>query len=142
VDCAFVQDNFSLSAKGVLRGLHFQFPHSQAKLVTVIRGRVLDVVVDLRPDSPTFGEHCAVELSGERKRQLFVPEGFAHAFLTLEEDTLFHYKCSDVYSPDCEHTLLWNDPELGICWPVEDPQVSPKDREGTPLREIRQSILG
>lgn len=137
----FVQDNFSLSAAGVLRGLHFQLPRAQAKLVTVIRGRVLDVVVDLRLDSVSFGEHFAVELSGESKRQLLVPDGFAHAFLTLEDDTLFHYKCSDSYAPECEHTLLWNDPALGIDWPLEAPSLSEKDQQGMPLAELREKVL-
>lgn len=141
ISADFVQDNFSLSSAGVLRGLHFQLPNPQAKLVTVIRGKVLDVVVDLRHDSPSFGEHYAVELSGERKRQLFVPEGFAHAFLTLEDDTLFHYKCSDFYAPENEHTLSWNDPALGIQWGTETPQVSAKDSRGMTLAELRQGIL-
>jgi dTDP-4-dehydrorhamnose 3,5-epimerase len=129
----FVQDNESLSAEvGVLRGLHFQKPpHAQAKLIRVIRGKVLDVVVDIRKESPTYGQHFSVELSEENKLMLFVPKGFAHGFVTLEANTLFSYKCSDFYFPELEETLMWNDPQLSINWGVNTPILSEKDQQGT-----------
>jgi len=124
----WVQDNQSKSQPGVLRGLHFQGPpHAQAKLVRVAQGRVLDVVVDIRRDSPTFSQHATVELSAALGNVLFVPIGFAHGFVALEEDTLFLYKCSNYYAPSSEGGLLWNDPALGIDWNIEHPLVSPKD---------------
>ena len=127
-DLNWVQDNQSKSQPGVLRGLHFQCPpHAQAKLVRVAQGRVLDVVVDIRRDSPTFGQHATVELSAALGNVLFVPIGFAHGFVALEEDTLFLYKCSNYYAPSSEGGLLWNDPALGINWNIEHPLVSPKD---------------
>lgn len=134
----FVQDNQSCSAKGVLRGLHFQNPHPQGKLVRVTAGTVYDVIVDLRASSPTFREWYGIVLSSKNRRMLWVPEGFAHGFLSLEDGTQFVYKCTDYYDPSNEQTLLWNDPELGIDWPlVEDwPQVSDKDRDGAALNEI------
>ena len=114
----FVQDNESLSAYGVVRGLHFQKPpHEQAKLVRVVRGKVLDVALDLRPESPTYGQYAAVELSGENHRQLFIPKGFAHGFSVLSEDAVFQYKCDDYYAPECEDGIAYNDPDtptLGI----------------------------
>jgi dTDP-4-dehydrorhamnose 3,5-epimerase len=123
-----VQDNQSISAAGVLRGLHFQRPpYAQAKLVRVARGRALDVAVDLRLDSPTFGQHKQVLLDATRGNQLYVPVGFAHGFLALEDDTIFLYKCSNYYHPAAEGGLLWNDPALGINWGVDAPNVSPKD---------------
>lgn len=131
IDADFVQDNQSLSRQvGTLRGLHFQSPpHAQAKLVRVLAGRVLDVAVDIRHGSPTFGQHVAVELSAENWRQLFVPKGFAHAFCTLEPDTVVAYKVDDLYAPDCDGGIRWNDPALGIDWPVtpETVQLSTKD---------------
>lgn len=124
----FVQDNQSLSNKGVLRGLHFQNPpYAQDKLVRVIKGRVLDVAVDIRKNSPTYGQHYKVELSGENNLALFVPKGFAHGFICLEDNTLFYYKCSDVYNPQAESGLMWNDPALGIDWGIENPVISDKD---------------
>ena len=131
IDADFVQDNQSLSRQvGTLRGLHFQSPpHAQAKLVRVLAGRVLDVAVDIRHGSPTFGRHVAVELSAENWRQLFVPKGFAHAFCTLEPDTVVAYKVDDFYAPDCDGGIVWNDPDLGIDWPVTAAtvQLSAKD---------------
>ena len=128
VNVAFVQDNQSFSTKNVLRGLHFQKPpFAQAKLVRVLSGRALDVIVDIRKDSPTYGQHLTVELDAERSNQLFIPAGFAHGFLTLEDDTTFFYKCSDYYNKESEGGLLWNDPDLGINWNVTDPIVSDKD---------------
>ncbi len=127
----FLQDNESLSHKGVLRGLHFQHPpFAQGKLVRVTSGSVWDVAVDLRKDSPTYGKSFGVELSGENKRQMWIPEGFAHGFITLEDDTRFLYKCTAYYSPKSEDTLLWNDPDLAIDWNNENPIVSSKDKEG------------
>lgn len=124
----WVQDNQSKSQPGVLRGLHFQRPpHAQAKLVRVAQGRALDVVVDIRRDSPTYGQHVKVELSAAQGNILYVPIGFAHGFVALEEDTLFLYKCSDYYAPPAEDGLLWNDPALGIEWGVADALISPKD---------------
>jgi len=127
----WVQDNQSTSKKGVLRGLHFQRPpHAQAKLVRVGQGRVLDVAVDLRLASPTYGQHQLVELSAARGNLLYVPAGFAHGFLALEEDTVFLYKCSDYYAPAAEGGLRWNDPDLSINWGTEvAPLVSDKDDE-------------
>lgn len=124
----FVQANESVSQAGVLRGLHFQVPpHAQGKLVRVVRGSVLDVAVDLRVGSPTFGQHHAALLTGENKWQFYVPPGFAHGFMALEDDTVFHYLCTASYHPDSEQALLWNDPDLGIEWGMKDPKVSPKD---------------
>jgi dTDP-4-dehydrorhamnose 3,5-epimerase len=127
----FVQDNESCSQKGVLRGLHFQRPpFEQAKLVRVIKGRVLDVAVDLRKDSPTYGEHVAIELSGENKKHFFVPRGFAHGFIVLEDDTIFSYKVDNKYAPDHEGGIMWNDPNLKINWELgaTEPLLSEKDK--------------
>jgi dTDP-4-dehydrorhamnose 3,5-epimerase len=125
----FVQDNESLSNYGVLRGLHFQNPpYAQGKLVRVIRGSVQDVAVDIRRDSPTFGQHCSVILSGENKYQLFIPEGFAHGFLVLEDHTIFSYKCTNFYHRESEGSLKWNDPDLHIVWGINAPALSEKDR--------------
>ncbi len=125
----FVQDNESLSRKNVLRGLHLQLPpHAQAKLIRVIKGSILDVAVDLRQDSDTYGKHFKHVLSGENKKQLYVPEGFAHGFLTLEDDTLINYKCSSYYHADSETSILWNDPDLNIDWGLENPILAEKDR--------------
>lgn len=126
-----VQDNISVSKKNVLRGLHFQSPpFAQGKLVTVIKGRVLDVAVDLRKDSITYGQSQSIELSAENKFQFWIPPGFAHGFLALEDDTIFSYKCSNYYSPKHENTILWNDPNLGIDWKVNNPIISEKDKYG------------
>jgi len=123
----FVQDNQSFSIKGVVRGLHFQnAPFAQGKLVRVISGRVLDVAVDIRPDSPTFGKHEVFELRSDTNNMAYVPEGFAHGFVALE-DSVFSYKCTNVYNKGAESGLLWNDPDLGIDWGVENPIVSEKD---------------
>ena len=137
-DCEFVQDNHSKSTKGVLRGLHFQNPKAQGKLVRVTSGAVYDVVVDIRPDSPTFKTYIGVELNGKEQKQLWVPPGLAHGFLTLEDDTEFLYKCTDFYHPDYEYSLLWNDSELNIQWPQLDVDyiISEKDKKGLTLQEI------
>ena len=140
IDAEFVQDNHSLSTqRGVIRGLHFQTPpHAQAKLVRVTRGAVLDVVVDIRAGSPTFGRHVAVELSADNWRQLWVPAGFAHAFCTLTEDVEFLYKVTDYYARDCDAGLAFDDPDLGIDWPVKpaDAILSDKDRRHPRLRDL------
>lgn len=127
----FVQDNESKSCYGVVRGLHFQLPpHAQSKLVRVVKGKVLDVAVDIRKGSPTFGRHVAVELSEENRRQLFIPRGFAHGFAVLSEDVIFQYKCDDFYHPECEGAIAWNDPMLGIDWGVPEDKIilSAKDQ--------------
>ena len=126
----FVQDNESMSKKGVLRGLHLQLPpHTQSKLIRVIRGSILDVAVDLRRTSPTYGKHFKHILSGENKKQLYIPGGFAHGFLCLEDDTILNYKCSAYYNAESETSILWNDSTLGIDWGIEDPILTDKDRD-------------
>ena len=132
----FVQDNLSRSSRGVLRGLHLQNPFSQGKLVTVLRGRVLDVCVDVRVGSPTFARHVAVELNDENRRQLWVPRGFAHGFLVLSESVDFFYKCDQGYSPQHEVSVRWNDPAIGIEWGVERPVLSAKDAVAPLLAEV------
>src|ERR671910_2634694 len=133
----FVQDNLSFSARGVLRGLHFQNPDQQGKLVQVLDGEVFDVAVDIRAGSPTFGEWEGVILSSENKRQFYVPEGFAHGFLVTGDHALFSYKCTAKYNPSAEGNVLWNDPEIGIRWPLEaPPTISEKDRAARLLREV------
>ena len=125
----FVQDNHSKSSKGVLRGLHYQLnPHAQGKLVRCIAGAVYDVAVDIRKSSPYFGKWIGVELSSENKRQLWIPEGFAHGFYTLEDNTEFVYKTTNFYSKECERSIVWNDPTLGINWPKENILLSEKDK--------------
>ena len=136
----FVQDNESSSQYGVLRGLHFQRPpHTQAKLVRVVKGKVLDIAVDIRKGSPTFGKHVSVELSGENKRQLFIPRGFAHGFAVMSDEVVFQYKCDDYYAPHTEGGILWNDPALGIDWklPAEDLILSEKDKKNILLKELK-----
>ena len=135
----FVQDNESRSKRGVLRGLHFQRePYEQAKLVRVVQGRVLDVAVDIRPGSATFGRYVAVELSADNHRQLFIPKGFAHGYVVLEEDTVFQYKCDEYYHPESEDGIAWNDPQIGIEWGVEESEVviSQKDMNRKLLCEL------
>jgi len=136
IEAVFVQDNLSWSARGTLRGLHYQLPHAQAKLVQAIKGEVFDVVVDIRLGSSTFGKWSGFHLSDENKRQLYVPEGFAHGFCVLSETALFLYKCSDFYVPDSELGVLWNDPDLGIEWPVKDPIISDKDDKYPFLKDV------
>ena len=130
-DLEFVQDNQSLSQKDVLRGLHFQNPpYAQAKLVSVIQGSVLDVAVDIRKESPTYGKSFSIVLDGIEKNQLFIPAGFAHGFKTLENNTIFFYKCTSYYNKESEGCLLWNDPDLNINWDIENPMLSEKDKIG------------
>jgi len=134
----FVQDNHSKSAKGILRGMHYQTENTQGKLVRVIAGEVYDVAVDMRRSSPTFGKWVGVTLSADNKRQLWVPEGFAHGFYVTSESAEFVYKCTDYYNPGAEHSLLWNDEVVGIKWPLvdnEEPLLSAKDKQGLPFNE-------
>jgi dTDP-4-dehydrorhamnose 3,5-epimerase len=128
----FVQDNHSKSAKGILRGLHYQLEHTQGKLVRVVSGAVFDVVVDMRQSSATFGRSVGIELSADNKRQLWVPEGFAHGFFVLTDSAEFVYKCTDYYHPQSEVSLLWSDPALNIDWPLDgvQPALSAKDKQG------------
>ena len=139
LDLNFVQDNHSRSQKGVLRGMHFQNPQPQGKLVRVVRGAVFDAVVDLRRSSSTFGKWTGVFLSSENKRMFWVPEGFAHGFLTLEDNTDFLYKCTAPYRPENESSLAWDDPTVGIEWPLEgiDLKLSTKDIAGLPLADVK-----
>jgi dTDP-4-dehydrorhamnose 3,5-epimerase len=131
LDVKFCQDNESLSKKNVLRGLHFQKPpFAQGKLVRVISGKVLDVAVDIRKSSETYGKYQIIELSAENKKIFWIPPGFAHGFLVLEENTVFSYKCSNYYSPESEGTIKWNDENLKIEWPISGPNVSEKDNDG------------
>jgi dTDP-4-dehydrorhamnose 3,5-epimerase len=142
VNAAWAQDNVSVSQRGVLRGLHFQgLPHTQAKLIEVLRGEIFDVAVDLRLGSPSFGHWYGLHLRGEDGLQLFVPAGFAHGFCALADATLVLYKCSTPYAPAAERTLLWNDPQLGIEWPLQQPLLSPKDARGLRLAELDPAEL-
>ena len=136
IPVSFVQDNVSFSRRGVLRGLHLQHPNGQAKLVTVLEGEVFDVAVDVRVGSPHFGKSASVTLSGDSKRQLFIPQGFAHGFCVTSETALFTYKCSDLYSPAAELGIRYDDPDLAIAWPVAEPTVSPKDAGYPRLRDV------
>jgi dTDP-4-dehydrorhamnose 3,5-epimerase len=134
----FRQDNESKSSKAVLRGLHFQKPpYAQGKLVRVVKGSVLDVVVDIRENSPTYGKYFSVELTGENKQMLWIPAGFAHGFLTLEDDTIFSYKCTQIYNKESEGCLIWNDPDLAIEWGVGSPLVSDKDKLGIEFKNFQ-----
>lgn len=138
IDLDFVQDNHSRSSYGVLRGLHFQKVNPQGKLVRVVRGEVFDVVVDIRPDSPTFGTWEGVILSEENKTQFWIPPGLAHGFVVLSDTADFEYKCTDYYNPAEEGCLLWNDPAVGIQWPIANPLLSEKDKLGNLLKELAQ----
>lgn len=138
-DVDFVQDNESKSSYGVVRGLHFQKPpYAQAKLVRVVKGKVLDVAVDLRKGSPTFGHHVAVELSEDNHRQMFIPRGFAHGFSVLSDEVIFQYKCDNFYAPQSEGAVAWDDPDLGIDWkvPADKALLSDKDRKHPRLKDI------
>ena len=137
----FVQDNLSVSGRGTLRGLHLQHPHAQGKLVTALQGEVFDVAVDVRVGSPHFGKWFGTTLSSENYRQLYVPPGFAHGFCVVSERATFAYKCTDTYHPETELSVLWNDPEIGIEWPVAEPTLSAKDREALPLSQIAAERL-
>lgn len=137
LDIDFVQDNESKSSYGVVRGLHFQrSPHAQSKLVRVVRGRVLDVAVDLREGSPSYGKHYAIELSGDNHLQMFIPKGFAHGFAVLSDEAVFQYKCDEYYAPESEGAVAWDDPDLAIDWmlPKEDIRLSDKDKSNPNLK--------
>jgi dTDP-4-dehydrorhamnose 3,5-epimerase len=136
IDCDFVQDNLSRSSRGVLRGMHLQSPFPQSKLVTVPFGEVFDVAVDVRVGSPRFGQWVGVTLSGDNKHQLFIPAGFAHGFCVTSDDVLFSYKCSDRYHPETELGFVWNDPDVGIVWPVTGAALSKKDAAYSRLSEV------
>ncbi len=139
ISLPFVQDNHSRSAKGVLRGLHFQKTKPQGKLVRVVSGEVYDVAVDIRPDSPSFGQWEGVILSEENKRQFWVPPGFAHGFVVLSDTADFEYKCTDYYDPTDEGSLIWNDPAMAITWPLDKPTLSDKDSKAPTFAELFQS---
>jgi len=136
IGCTFVQDNLSFSIRGTLRGLHYQYPHAQSKLVQAVQGEIYDVAVDIRRGSPGFGRWTSARLSHENRRQLFVPGGFAHGFCVLSETAVVLYKCDDVYAPDCEGGVIWSDPGLAIDWPVQAPLLSQKDGQYAELRDI------
>ena len=140
LNAEFVQDNHSRSRKGVLRGLHYQRKHTQGKLVRVINGSVFDVAVDIRRGSPRFGQWVGVELNGENHRQLYVPPGFAHGFCVLSESVDFLYKCTDIYAPEYEEGILWNDPDIGIRWPDMDFVLSDKDVKNDLLKEMSEKL--
>ena len=137
----FVQDNVSFSTKGVLRGLHFQNPHGQGKLVSVLQGEVFDVAVDIRVGSPTFGQWEGVLLSGENHRQFWIPAGFAHGFCVVSDTALFSYKCTERYAPECEGGIAWNDPAIGIQWPCSEVLLSEKDKMYPVLQQLEISRL-
>lgn len=137
----FVQDNQSFSQKGVIRGMHFQNPpHAQAKLLRILQGKIWDVVIDIRKSSPTYGKHFGIELSAENKTIFYVPQGFAHGFLTLEDDTLLLYKCSDFYNKASEESLSWNDPDVAIPWNITNPILSEKDLNGKMLKDFKSQF--
>jgi dTDP-4-dehydrorhamnose 3,5-epimerase len=138
---SFVQDNQSRSAKGTLRGLHYQLRHAQAKLCRVVEGEVLDVAVDIRIGSPTFGKWTSVLLSAERQNLIFIPQGFAHGFAVLSDSAQFLYKCSDFYDPGSEYGIIWNDPDLAISWGVASPLVSEKDAKYSTLAAMPREFL-
>ena len=141
IDVTFVQDNLSFSRQGTLRGLHFQYPRAQAKLVQVIQGKVLDVIVDIRRGSPTFGRWAGIRLSDQNQKQLFVPENFAHGYCVLSDTAIFTYKCSEFYSPEFEKGFCWSDPDIGIEWPIKDPVLSDKDSRYPVLKHIPDDAL-
>jgi dTDP-4-dehydrorhamnose 3,5-epimerase len=135
LDADFVQDNISFSRRGILRGLHFQNPKPQGKLLQVLQGEVFDVAVDARRSSPTFGKWHGLMLSAENKQQFYIPPGFAHGFAVVSETALFHYKCTEFYSPEDEMTIRWDDPAIGIRWPIKEPLLSKRDAKGLSLHD-------
>ncbi len=137
----FVQDNISFSKKGILRGLHFQYPQSQGKLIQVLSGEVLDVIVDIRSGSPTYSQWVGEILSESNHRQIYVPPGFAHGYCVTSETAIFSYKCTDFYNPATEHGIIWNDPDIGIEWPIAQPVLSPKDAVYPRLKDLRPENL-
>lgn len=142
IDTIFVQDNQSFSSKGTLRGLHFQnAPYAQVKLVRVITGSIIDVAVDIRKGSKTYGEYYSVELSGENKKTLYIPDGFAHGFLTLEDNTIVQYKCSNVYNKESEGGIMWNDPDINIDWGlIDEPTISDKDKNNVMFKDLNSNL--
>ena len=140
IDVVFVQDNHSRSVRGTLRGLHVQVPRAQAKLLRAVVGEVFDVAVDIRLGSPTFGRWVGIELSAENFRQLYIPAGFAHGFCVMSDVAEVEYKCSDVYVPQDEITIQWDDPTIGVRWPVADPLLSTRDLAGRPLAELAERL--
>jgi dTDP-4-dehydrorhamnose 3,5-epimerase len=136
INVAFVQDNVSFSRRGILRGLHFQNPNPQGKLLQVLQGEVFDVAVDVRRGSPTFGKWHGLLLSSDNKRQFYIPPGFAHGFLVTSDSALFQYKCTELYSPKDEMAVCWDDPALGIQWPMKDPLLSERDSKAFRLQDI------
>jgi len=136
INRVFFQDNLSFSMQGTLRGLHYQIKHPQAKLVQALTGEIFDVVVDIRPGSSTFGKWAGVHLSDQNRRQVLIPEGFAHGFCVLSETAHFLYKCTDFYAPHDEGGIIWSDPDIGIDWPVKDPIISKKDKQHPPLSHL------
>jgi dTDP-4-dehydrorhamnose 3,5-epimerase len=141
LDVRFVQDNLSSSRRGVLRGLHYQWPASQGKLVSVLHGEVFDVAVDIRPDSPTYRQWVGVTLSSENHHQIYIPPGFAHGFAVLSERALVLYKCTDYYTPNDEGSVRWDDPAIGIGWPIADPILAPKDAAAPLLADVPANRL-
>lgn len=141
VPSVFVQDNLSRSKKNTLRGLHYQFRNAQAKLVMATRGAVLDVAVDIRRGSPTFGKYVSAVLSEDNKRMIFIPEGFAHGFKVITDEADFQYKCSNYYDPESERSIFWNDPAIGIDWDVSEPLLSEKDMKAPLLSEMKEEEL-
>ena len=141
LELTFAQDNLSLSQRGTLRGLHFQNPVAQGKLVSVIEGEVFDVAVDIRRDSPRFGKWVGVRLDADARQQMYVPPGFAHGFVVLSERALFHYKCTAPYRPETEHVIRWDDPAIGIAWPIPEPTLSERDASAPLLRELPSNAL-
>ena len=137
----FVQDNISRSKQHTLRGLNYQLPRSQGKLIWAIRGAIWDVVIDIRKNSKTFGQSFSIKLNDENHTQFYIPPGFAHGFCVLSNEADIYYKCTDFYMPACEHGILWNDPDLNISWPSSQPVLSAKDAKYPPLREIAQEHL-
>jgi dTDP-4-dehydrorhamnose 3,5-epimerase len=141
LDRPFVQDNLSHSRRDTLRGLHYQLKHPQGKLIYVVTGEVLDIAVDIRRGSPTFGQWTGIQLSAENRCQLYVPEGFAHGFFVLSEAADVMYKCTDLYAPGDEYGILWSDPDLAITWPVANPILSEKDADNPPLKDVPANLL-
>ncbi|NOT85258.1 MAG: dTDP-4-dehydrorhamnose 3,5-epimerase [Methylococcaceae bacterium] len=141
LDVDFVQDNLSFSQHNILRGLHVQHPFSQGKLVYVLQGEVFDVAVDIRPDSPDFGRWVGVTLSADNRQQLYIPPGFAHGFCVTGETALFVYKCTELYHPETELSIAWDDPNIGIEWPLQQPSLSQKDQAGLLLNDIPKARL-
>ena len=141
LDATFVQDNLSFSRRGILRGLHFQNPNPQGKLLQVLQGEVFDVAVDVRRSSPTFGRWHGLMLSAENKLQFYIPPGFAHGFLVTSDTALFHYKCTELYSPKDEMAIRWDDPAIGIEWPMKDPLLSERDSKALRLRDAPSERL-